>query len=140
MNLQWKKAFPAFCLVIILAVGGLAGEADVSSPAVLAQEAAAEPERVEACNATAPDFSICVNTAVDDQLFIDNGANCSAGCNMTLDHSFDGTKTGSYTYNVICTGGVGPPDVETGRVTVLDACNAAAPDFSICVNATVDDQ
>jgi hypothetical protein len=37
MKLLWKKAIPVFCLVLILAVGGLVGEADVSSPAVLAQ-------------------------------------------------------------------------------------------------------
>ncbi len=127
MKLLWKKKFPVFCLVIILAVGGLAGGADVSPQEVLAQEASSEEERVETCNATAPDFSICVNSTVDDHLFIENGVGCPAGCSMTLDYNFDGISAGNYTYNVTCDNGVCPPGMDTGTVTVY-LCETESPD------------
>jgi len=94
---------------------------------------------VAACVATAPNFSICVGTTVDDALFTTNGANCSAGCNLTLSYSFDGSTPGVYSYNVTCNGGACGPDVATGNVTVVAACVATAPNFSICVGTTVDD-
>jgi uncharacterized repeat protein (TIGR01451 family) len=95
---------------------------------------------VEACIATAPDFSICVGTPLDDELFISNGAGCSAGCNMTLDYSgVDNSTAGNYTYNVTCTSGVCGPDVDTGTVMVVEACVATAPDFSICEGTVVND-
>ena len=75
---------------------------------------------VEACTATAPDFSICAGTTVNDQLFEDHGASCSVGCNMTLDYSFDGSSAGIYSYNVTCNGGACGDDVSTGNVTVIE--------------------
>ena len=73
---------------------------------------------VEACVATAPDFSICNGTVLSEQLFKDNGANCTAGCNMTVDYSLVNNSTvGTYSYNVICGSG-DCEDVATGNVTV----------------------
>jgi PKD repeat protein len=81
---------------------------------------------VAACTANAPDFSICQGTTtVDDALFISNGADCSAGCSMTLSYSFDGNTVGNYTYNVTCSNGVCLDDTATGNVTVLEAPTAA---------------
>ena len=73
---------------------------------------------VEACEATAPDFSICEGTTVNNALFIANGASCSVGCSMTLDYDFDGSAAGNYTYNVTCDNGVCGPTTESGTVTV----------------------
>jgi hypothetical protein len=86
---------------------------------------------VESCVATAPDFSICQGTTVDDLLFIGHGASCSAGCTVSLDYSFDGNTPGPYTYTVTCEGDCGG-DTDTGTVTVVESCVATAPDFSIC--------
>jgi len=90
---------------------------------------------VEACEATAPDFSICEGTTVNEDLFTGQGANCSAGCNMTLDYSGVNSSTpGTYSYNVTCNGGVCGEDVATGNVTVVARCEATATNFSICVD------
>ncbi|UCE20544.1 MAG: PKD domain-containing protein, partial [Gemmatimonadota bacterium] len=94
---------------------------------------------LEVCVATAPDFSICIGTTVDDALFTSNGADCSAGCGMTLSYSFDGNTAGKYSYTVTCDNGVCDPTEATGEVTVVEACVATAPDFSICIDTTVDD-
>jgi hypothetical protein len=93
---------------------------------------------VEFCEATAPDFSICQGTTVNDLLFTDNGASCSAGCTVSLSYSFDGTTVGAYTYTVTCLGDCGG-DTDTGTVTVVEFCEATAPDFSICQGTTVND-
>jgi hypothetical protein len=92
------------------------------------------------CNATAPDFSICANTTLDEQLFRDNGANCtgSACCNMTLDYGgVNNTIAGNYTYNVTCSCDGGPaPDTAAGNVTVnpLPGCDITAP-AAVCENS-----
>jgi hypothetical protein len=100
---------------------------------------------VTTCVAIALDFSICEGTTVNDQLFIDNGATCSEGCNLTLTYSFDGSTAGIYSYNAtcdnrVCDNGVCTPDVKTGTVTVVAPCVATAPSFSIHKGTTVNDQ
>nr|QNO55086.1 hypothetical protein PBMGCBEP_00021 [Methanosarcinales archaeon ANME-1 ERB7] len=94
---------------------------------------------VEFCVATAPDFSICQDTTVNDQLFLDHGASCTAGCTVSLSYSFDGSTVGAYTYTVTCLGDCGG-DTDEGTVTVVEFCVATAPDFSICQDTTVNDQ
>jgi uncharacterized repeat protein (TIGR01451 family) len=73
---------------------------------------------VASCEATAPDFSICQGTTVNDQLFTDNGASCSGDCTVSLGYNFDGNTAGVYTYTVTCVGDCGG-DTE-GTVTVRD--------------------
>jgi len=103
-------------------------------------------EVVAPCVATAPGFSICVGTTLDDNLFLSKGANCTgpACCNITLDYSevtANINSPGTYSYNATCgyPDSPCPPDTATGYVTVVEACNATAPDFSICVGTTLDD-
>jgi uncharacterized repeat protein (TIGR01451 family) len=75
------------------------------------------------CTATAPDFTICKDTQLTDQLFIDNGAKCSEGCNMTLNYSgVDSSKLGSYDYTVTCSKGTCQKS-DTGTITVTE-CEA----------------
>ncbi|MGB5924713.1 MAG: PKD domain-containing protein, partial [Dehalococcoidia bacterium] len=85
----------------------------------------------EVCGAVAPDFSICVDTPLDDDLFITNGADCSmaGGCTMTdLDYSrVDSSEPGTYDYTVTCSDGVSS-DTDTGTVTVLPEPTA---DFTV---------
>ena len=91
------------------------------------------------CTATAPDFSICTGTVINDQLFVDHGA-CSQGCTMSISQSVNGSVPGSYQYTVTCENGECPPVQARGTVTVVAACTVAAPNFSICVNTTVNTQ
>jgi len=59
---------------------------------------------------------------------------------MTLDYSgVNSSKAGIYSYNVTCNNGVCDPTTETGNVTVVEACEATAPDFSICEGTTVNE-
>ncbi|UCE19654.1 MAG: choice-of-anchor D domain-containing protein, partial [Gemmatimonadota bacterium] len=74
---------------------------------------------MEPCVAIAPDLSFCAGTVtVNDDLFIDNGADCSDGCSMTLSYTFDGNTAGTYTYTVTCDNTVCPPVSANGTVTV----------------------
>ena len=101
---------------------------------------------VEACEAVAGNFSICAGATVNDALFGPyvgcNGPEC---CDITslnygeVSSNFD--NPGTYSYTVTCgCDGVCDPDTETGYVTVVEVCEAVAPDFSICEGTTVNDQ
>ena len=93
----------------------------------------------EECGAIAPPFSICINTPLNDALFISHGASCLpiAGCEMVdLDYSgVDNSQAGIYSYNVtcvLCSEEVSPPEYRatgshtaTGTVTVLPKPNAS---------------
>jgi PKD repeat protein len=58
---------------------------------------------VKACAATAPDFSICHGTTVDNNLFINHGAACSGDCNTTITYNFNSdSPPGNYPYSVTC--------------------------------------
>ncbi|MFC1969326.1 hypothetical protein ACFLVF_02420 [Chloroflexota bacterium] len=89
--------------------------------------------------ASAPDFSICVGTVVNNQLFYDNGASCSDAEEIILWYNFDSSIPGEYPYTITCcfdcTG------FAEGTVTVVDvSCEAIAPDFTINPGTPVDDQ
>jgi len=85
-----------------------------------AQQAVADEPPTGCCVVTAPDFAIALGCPVDDQLFIDNGASCSAGCEMTLDYSsVDSSAADEYDYTVTCTDGTCSIS-DTGTVTVED--------------------
>jgi PKD repeat protein len=87
---------------------------------------------VEACEATAGNFSICAGTTVNDALFEPyigcNGPEC---CEITgLNYSevwdnFDNPGTYSYTVTCECDGGLCDPDTATGYVTVRDCSRPA---------------
>ncbi len=92
---------------------------------------------------TAPSFSVCVDTTLTDQMFIDKGASCSSG---TLSFDYSGVQTstpGEYDYTAYCTcdGSPCPPSQATGKVTVVAPCpTPTAPSFSVCVDTTLTDQ
>jgi hypothetical protein len=86
---------------------------------------------VAGCTATAPSFSICQDTTVNDDLFTSNGAQCSENCTMSLDYSFNGSQTGQYPYTVICSNGP-CSDNATGTVTVNPS-----PTVNITGNTTI---
>ncbi len=95
---------------------------------------------VSPCTSTAPDFSICQGTTLNDTLFTSNGAACSGSCSMTLDyHLVNPSTPGTYDYTVTCSNGVCPDDTATGHVTVVSPCTSTAPDFSICQGTTLND-
>ena len=91
--------------------------------------------------ATAPPFFICVNTPINDDKFLSNGALCSGclDCSITLSYTFDGTTPGTYPYEVTCTSDECDPDNATGYVTVVDSCNLTAPDITICLGTAIND-
>ncbi len=89
---------------------------------------------------TAPSFSVCVDTTLTDQMFIDKGASCSSG---TLSFDYSGVLTstpGDYDYTAYCTcdDSPCPPSQATGTVTVVAPCpTPTAPSFSVCVDTTL---
>ena len=95
---------------------------------------------VAACVTTAPDFSICAGTVINNQLFLDNGVSCTQGCTMSISHSINPNVAGTYPYTLTCDNGVCPRVQATGDVTVLEGCEPEAPDFSICTGTTINDQ
>lgn len=95
---------------------------------------------VAACAASAPDFSICVGTPVDNQLFLDNGASCTDGCSIDIVHNINCAIPGEYSYTVTCDNGVCEPTIATGSVTVVPVCALVTPDFNLCTGTIIDNQ
>ena len=96
---------------------------------------------VNPCVASAPDFSVCQDLELDDDLFIEKGAGCSGAecCGIDIDHTGVSTDTpGSYDYTVTCgcPDGPCPPNTATGTVTVntLPTVDAGS-DQEICDDA-----
>ncbi len=83
---------------------------------------------------TAPSFSVCVDTTLTDQMFIDKGASCSSG---TLSFDYSGVQTstpGEYDYTAYCTCDDSPcgPSQATGTVSVVAPCVVDARDVTLC--------
>ncbi|MHC1630822.1 MAG: hypothetical protein ACXQT4_00755, partial [Methanotrichaceae archaeon] len=71
------------------------------------------------CVATAPDFSICQGTELDDTIFTDAGASCSEGCDISLDSSLVNTLIpGLCPYSVTCTNDICGSTEAWGTVNV----------------------
>lgn len=88
------------------------------------------------CIVNVPHFSICQNTELTDQIFLDNGVRCSEGCEYDLDYSLvDTSVPGEYTYTVIC-----GSNEAVSIVTVVAPCEVNASDFSICQGTELSDQ
>ncbi|NQT74650.1 MAG: hypothetical protein HQ553_18075, partial [Chloroflexi bacterium] len=80
--------------------------------------------------ATAPDFSVAEDTALTNQVFIDQGASCSGACPMNMDYSnVDISTPGDYAYGVICGGDCGN-DTDQGIVTVISAIESHTVTFT----------
>ncbi|MBN1857311.1 MAG: hypothetical protein JW846_10230, partial [Dehalococcoidia bacterium] len=104
---------------------------------------------------TAPDFSICEGTPVNDQLFYDNGAHCNGDecCvpeillmstqtgTVAVDPTAVSLTAGTYPYVISCECPDSPCGATTaqGTLTVVAPCEATAPDFSTCLDTTLDD-
>jgi hypothetical protein len=88
----------------------------------------------------APDFTICVGTIVDNQLFLNKGARCAENYTMSVSHNINNQVPGNYSYTITCTRDGYPPAQTTGTVTVVSACTVTAPDFSIHLGTTVNNQ
>jgi len=84
----------------------------------------------DACAATAPDFSVTEDTELTDQVFIDQGVNCSGSCPITLDYSnVDISTPGDYAYGVMCGEDCGN-DTDQGIVTVISDVETHAVTFT----------
>jgi len=92
------------------------------------EEASATITVVQACETpSSPDFTICVGTTLNDQLFFDNGVTSDCGgpecCDVSLNYPAGGADSeGSFQYTVTCDceDGPCPPAEAIGTVTVVD--------------------
>ncbi len=90
---------------------------------------------------TAPDFSICIGTTIDDDLFTVNGVQCNGDeCCVITDIDYTGASSdqeGTFDYTVYCAcpDSPCPPAEATGTVTVVD-CIAS---LTLVKTGTLDD-
>ena len=113
---------------VTLTVTDTAQTSDDQSHAVTVRETPA---------ATAPSFSVCPDTPLTDQLFINQGSACSVD-SMNLDYSGVNTPTpGDYTYTVSCDS-QGCTDQATGTVTVVEVPPDTACTSYTCAAGEVD--
>lgn len=86
----------------------------------------------------APDISVCRNTELTDEIFIEAGVRCSDedACNLELLYSdVDTSVPGNYSYIVTCC-----DQSLDGIVSVVDCCQATAPNFRVPVGTELTDQ
>jgi hypothetical protein len=91
------------------------------------------------CTATAPDFSICTGTTVDDNLFLAHSS-CSEGCTPSFTHNIDNQTPGTYEYTITCSNGICPDASDSGTVTVNPLPTVDAGDnLTVCQYADLID-
>lgn len=96
MKIKSRKLLNVFAAAMLL----VSLVSAFSIPAVAQEPPPCDPE----CTATAPDFTICQYTQLTDELFIDNGVECSSGdCELII--CYDDVcpeRPGCYEYTVRC--------------------------------------